>query len=199
MFGSTIDYFLLRPLTHNRRLETEDALDARYAAGLGVDMPAAMRRFEKLQRRMDDRVPIRGDYSYLDIGCGSGDLALALATLGAGKVTGLDLVSRHVVAAETNRDRLGLTRQVDFVCCDIHHWTPSERYDVVLSHEALEHIRDPRGFIHRLAAFVKDDGIAVLAFGPLFKSPFGDHMDGFFKFPIPWRGVLFSEQAILPK
>jgi hypothetical protein len=37
----------------------------------------------------------------------------------------------------------------------------------------------------------------VLAFGPLFHSPLGDHMDGFFRIQIPWRGVVFSEKAIL--
>lgn len=197
MFGSNIDYLLLRPFTHRRALETEDALDARYAASLTIDMAAAIRRLDKLQNRLEGRFPVRRDLSYLDIGCGSGEIALALATLGAGKVTGLDLVARHITAASVNREQLGLRDRVDFVCRDIHHWTPPRRYDVVLSHEALEHIREPRAFIERLGALVADDGIAVLAFGPLFQSPFGDHMDGFFKFPIPWRGVLFSEQAIL--
>src|SRR5262249_51746582 len=56
---------------------------------------------------------------------------------------------------------------------------------------------DPKSFLERLNAFVQPSGIAVLAFGPLFPSPFGDHMDGFFRVPVPWRGVLFSERAIL--
>lgn len=36
-----------------------------------------------------------------------------------------------------------------------------------------------------------------MAFGPLFHSPFGDHMNDFFRLQIPWRGVLFSEKALL--
>jgi len=45
--------------------------------------------------------------------------------------------------------------------------------------------------------FIAPGGIAVLAFGPLFHSPFGDHMWDFFRLQIPWRGVLFSEKALL--
>ena len=74
---------------------------------------------------------------------------------------------------------------------------PRSKYDVVLSHEALEHIQEPEKFLMRLRTLVKPTGIVVLAFGPLFRCPFGDHMGGFFRIPIPWRGVLFSEQAIL--
>ena len=37
----------------------------------------------------------------------------------------------------------------------------------------------------------------MMSFGPLFHSPFGDHMWDFFRLQIPWRGVLFSEQAML--
>jgi len=197
VFGPTIDYWILRPLTHGRRLATEENLDSSYAAGFKIDLSAATRRVEKLQSRLRGRFPIRPDLSYLDIGCGAGDIAFALAMLGAGKITGVDLMPRNISAAIANRDALHFEDRVDFVCRDIHHWTPPQRYDVVLSHEALEHIRDPHNFIARLGALVKDDGIAVLAFGPLFRSPFGDHMDGFFRVQIPWRGVLFSEKAVL--
>jgi hypothetical protein len=39
--------------------------------------------------------------------------------------------------------------------------------------------------------------MAMVSFGPLFHSPFGDHMWDFFRLQLPWRGVLFSEQAML--
>jgi SAM-dependent methyltransferase len=197
MFGSTIDYRILRPLTHCRELETESELNARFGRPAAIDMNAAEARFLKLQERLHGRFPIQPDLSYLDIGCGTGDITLALAKLGAGHVTGLDLVPRHTSAAIANARRLGLAGRVEFVCHDVHHWTPRRRFDVVLSHEALEHICDPKGFLARLDALVEPDGIAVLAFGPLFPSPFGHHMDHFFRVQVPWRGVLFSQQAVL--
>jgi 2-polyprenyl-3-methyl-5-hydroxy-6-metoxy-1,4-benzoquinol methylase len=197
MFGSTIDYWILRPLTHNRKLESEEELDARFSHSSMIDMAAAIRRVLKLQSRLQGRFPIQPDLRYLDIGCGTGDITLALAKLGAGKVTGLDFLPRYISAAVANSERVQLGDRVEFVCCDVHDWTPPHRYDVVISHEALEHIRDPKGLLARLSALVESKGIAVLAFGPLFPSPFGDHMGGFFRVPVPWRGVLFSEEAVL--
>jgi SAM-dependent methyltransferase len=197
MFGPILDYWLLRPFTHSRRYESEEQLDTRFSDSLRMDTANAIRRVEKLQTRLRGRLPIRPDLSYLDVGCGAGDIALALAQMGAGKVTGLDFTPRNICSANANVESLRLHDRVDFVCRDVHDWNPPHRYNVVLSHEALEHIRDPRNFLARLNALVADDGIAVLAFGPLFRSPFGDHMDGFFRLQIPWRGVLFSEQAIL--
>jgi SAM-dependent methyltransferase len=106
-------------------------------------------------------------------------------------------VARYISTATAIADRLQLKGRVEFLHQDIHGWVPPERYDVVLSHEALEHIRDPQSFLRILKRFVQPRGMVVLAFGPLFHSPVGDHMDGFFRIPIPWRGALFSEQAIL--
>ncbi len=31
----------------------------------------------------------------------------------------------------------------------------------------------------------------------LLHSPFGDHLWGFFRVQIPWRGILFSQEALL--
>jgi hypothetical protein len=68
---------------------------------------------------------------------------------------------------------------------------------VILSHEALEHINAPQKFLRIVADFLAPNGILILAFGPLFHSAFGDHMDGFFRVRMPWRGLIFSEKAIL--
>jgi SAM-dependent methyltransferase len=122
---------------------------------------------------------------------------LALAKLGAQHVMGIDVTPRSVAAAAASAKRMGLSSRIQFVCADIHSWVPPSKYDVVLSHEALEHIQEPEKFLSRLNALVKPTGIVVLAFGPLFRCPFGDHMQMFFRVPIPWRGVLFAEQAIL--
>jgi len=86
---------------------------------------------------------------------------------------------------------------VQFVCCDLRAWVPEEKYDVLLSFDALEHIENPEAFLRKMTDFIAAGGIAILAFGPLFHSPLGDHMWDFFRLQIPWRGVLFSEQAVL--
>src|SRR5262249_59325831 len=80
---------------------------------------------------------------------------------------------------------------------DLYQWTPGEEHDVLMSFDALEHIDAPGAFLRRMADFIVPGGVAVLAFGPLFHSPFGDHMWDFFRLQIPWPGLLFSEKAVL--
>src|SRR5207249_1148196 len=82
-------------------------------------------------------------------------------------------------------------------CCDLHRWKPQHKYDVLLSFDVFEHIEAPRQFLARMKELIAPGGVAVMSFGPLFHSPFGDHMWGFFRLQIPWRGLLFSEQAML--
>jgi SAM-dependent methyltransferase len=197
MFGSTIDYWLLRPLTHARHAKTEHDLNCGAGVDSPIDIDVEIGRLRKLQERLSGRLPIAAHLRYLDIGCGEGGMALALASLGAQSVTGVDFARRWITAATANAQRLSMDGRVDFQCQDIHTWSPPHAYDVVLSHEALEHIHDPEQFLVRIGALLEPDGVAVLAFGPLFFSPFGDHMEGFFRVPVPWRGAIFSEQAVL--
>jgi SAM-dependent methyltransferase len=196
MFGEMIDYYVLRPFTHNRNIATEDQLNSK-ANEPDIDLDSALSRVQKLEQRLEGRFPVRPGLRYLDVGCGKGDIAIALVKRGAGNVIGIDITERSIVSAKANADRLKVGQRVQFICEDIHEWRPCHRFDVVLSHEALEHIENPKEFLQKLADFVEPNGIAVLAFGPLFCSPSGDHMGGFFRVAIPWRGVLFSERAIL--
>jgi SAM-dependent methyltransferase len=196
VFGQTIDYVILQPLTHRRNVATEQELDARADHAL-LSIEHAVARLQKLVDRMEGRLPIDDSLHYLDIGCGTGELAIALARSGCKSVTGIDLIPRNVSMATRNAERFGVSHATTFVAEDAHRWKAPRRYDVIVSHEALEHIHDPRTFLHRIRQLISPKGIAVLAFGPLFHSPLGDHMDGFFRVPIPWRGALFSEGAIL--
>lgn len=197
MLGKTLDYLILSPLAHSRNRRTEADLDEGAVRVEPLSLSDANFRLQKLIARLDGNLPISGELRYLDIGCGKGDITIALAAAGCGHVTGIDFVPRTIDQARTHASRLQVEDKVDFVCGDIHDWTPPHLYDVVLSHEALEHIHDPRDFLQAISRVVAPGGVVILAFGPLFHSPFGDHMDGFFKVQIPWRGVLFSEQAIL--
>ena len=74
---------------------------------------------------------------------------------------------------------------------------PPGRMPALPRFDAMEHIDDPQASLRRMGELIAPGGVAVLAFGPLFHSPYGDHMWDFFRLQIPWRGVLFSEQALL--
>jgi SAM-dependent methyltransferase len=196
MLGNTLDYWLLKTLAHRRNLATEAELDARAAATSPEAFDAQMPKLEKLLRRFGEHLPIDAGKSYLDMGCGTGELTLALAGMGAGRITGVDFLPRSIETARAHAARIG-AGNVSFACADLHEWQPPEKFDVLLSFDAFEHIDDPLAFLLRMKRLLAPGGVAVVCFGPLFHSPFGDHMWGFFRVQLPWRGVLFSEEAML--
>lgn len=197
MFGKTLDYLILSPFTHYRNSRTEAELNSHATQVVPLSLENAAYRLKKLINRLEGNFPISDNLRYLDIGCGTGDITIALAKAGCGQVTGIDIVPRMIDQATLNARQVQVDDRVEFVCKDIHDWTPPHRYDVILSHEALEHIHSPQAFLEEIANLVTPDGVVVLAFGPLFHSPFGDHMNDFFRAQIPWRGALFSEKAVL--
>ena len=201
MFGATIDYWLLRPLVDSAcpayRPVSEVADDPE------LETERARARFRKWNARVNRGIPINPDFRYLDVGCGCGDLAVAMSLEGCGHVTGITLHPRGIRRAAEFARRAGVEDRVAFACRDIHALPGDWKFDVVVSHEALEHITRPREFLVRIADHIVTNesgggGILILAFGPLFHSPLGSHDTlNFFRFYIPWAVVLFSEQAML--
>jgi SAM-dependent methyltransferase len=196
MFGETLDYWLLKSLAHRRNIATEAELDARAAQTSPESFDAAMPKLHKLVRRFAGHLPVDATRSYLDMGCGTGELTIALAEMGVKRITGVDFLPRSIETARAHAARMG-AGNAKFVCADLHSWQPPEKYDVLLSFDAFEHIDEPRVFLRKMKQLVAPGGVAVVCFGPLFHSPFGDHMWGFFRLQLPWRGVLFSEDAML--
>jgi len=197
VLGSALDYLILRGLAHSRNRATEEQLDALYARSSDESVADAISKLLKLHERFEGHLRIDPGLRYLDLGCGSGELSLAFADLGARHVTGVDFLPRNIERARASAAHLGLDEAVKFVCADLYEWAPDGKYDVLLSFDALEHVDAPEALLGRMADFIAPGGVAVLAFGPLFHSPFGDHMWDFFRWQIPWRGVLFSEEAVL--
>lgn len=193
MFGARIDYWLLRPWADKSRMRTEEQLDE-VESPETFDIEQATARLRKWNARLDNRIPIDQALHYLDVGCGTGDLTIAFVLAGCNHVTGIDMLPRYIRRAQASSAQLKLMDRVNFACSDIHDW--DEPCDVVLSHEMLEHVARPQTFLRRMRELVSPQGAAVIAFGPLFHSPFGDHMN-FLRIRIPWKGLLFSEQAIM--
>ena len=191
------EYRVLRSMAHSRALATEEELDAVADRITPEAFEAGVRKCQKVLERFRRNIPLDPALSYLDMGCGQGELTIALARSGLSDVTGVDFLPRFVKRAQAYAAAYGLAERIDFVCQNLHAWTPPRRYDVLLSFDVFEHIENPQAFLRRMHDFVAPGGSAVLAFGPLFHSPFGDHSGGYFRFQMPWRGVLFSEDAML--
>jgi putative methylase len=70
----------------------------------------------------------------VDLGCGSGRLAIGASLLGAKKVFGIDLDEEAIEQAEENHkiaeSLAGKKLRVKFVCCDVREW--NKKCDTVL-------------------------------------------------------------------
>ena len=198
MFGKTIDYRLLRLFVHDRHPEAEELRRLERE----VSMEYAKARFEKWNRRLDNQIPIDPAMRYLDMGCGTGDMALALAQRGCEHVTGIDKDPHYIEIAKRCAEEAQLRDKVTFECMNLYDMPNDKKYDIVLSHEMFEHVERPRDCLRHIDGVLKtnaglEKGKIILAFGPLFHSPFGIHMNRFFRFRIPWMALLFSEDALM--
>ena len=139
--------------------------------------PAEIAKFEALAHRFWDSAgefkplhrlnPARVDYiasrsrlhgaRVLDVGCGGGLLAEALARHGAA-VTAIDLAPAMIQTAQLHAAESGLT--IDYRvqdAGDLARQAP-HAFDVVACMEMLEHVADPAGFVAVLGRLLKPGG-----------------------------------------
>jgi len=98
----------------------------------------------------------------LDVGCGGGILAEAMATAGA-TVVGIDLSTKALGVARLHRLESGV--EVDYRLTAAETLAAEEpgAYDIVTCMELLEHVPDPASTIAACATLVKTDGLVVFA------------------------------------
>ena len=200
MFGKTIDYKLLRLFAHDGYTEAEEL--RQIERKFGIDF--AKTRFDKWNGRLHNKIPIDPNLHYLDVGCGMGEMSLALALYGCRNVTAIDKDPHYVEIAKRWAREMHVQDKVAFECMNVHDLPNEKKYDVVLSHEMFEHVERPYDCLRRMVDVLKprcrakaNGGVMILAFGPLFHSPLGGHLHKIFRFRIPWIGVLFSEAALM--
>jgi 2-polyprenyl-6-hydroxyphenyl methylase/3-demethylubiquinone-9 3-methyltransferase len=104
--------------------------------------------------------PLQG-LSVLDIGCGGGILAESLAALGAA-VTAIDPARRNIEVARAHAEKWH--REIDYQCTSAEELVEGGRqFDVVLTMEVIEHVRDIRSFLRNAAALVRPGGMLIAA------------------------------------
>ncbi|HET9752306.1 MAG TPA: class I SAM-dependent methyltransferase [Myxococcales bacterium] len=110
-------------------------------------------------RALDAAIP--GDASVLEMGCGTGQLSLFLATADR-TVVGADLTRASLELAQAAAARFGV-RGVRFVETDLR--APGlrrEAFDVVICSGVLHHTPDPRASFAALSPLVRPGGVVVL-------------------------------------
>ncbi len=69
----------------------------------------------------------------VDVGCGSGILAIQLARNGATSVTAVDIDPAAVANTLANAYRCGVAGQVEGEAVDLYQWEPADRFDAVVA------------------------------------------------------------------
>jgi 2-polyprenyl-6-hydroxyphenyl methylase/3-demethylubiquinone-9 3-methyltransferase len=93
----------------------------------------------------------------LDVGCGGGILAEALARAGA-RVTGIDLSGAALATAELHALESGVPVRYRLASAEALAEELPARFDVVTCMEMLEHVPDPASVVGALARLVRPGG-----------------------------------------
>ena len=160
------------------------------------DRPKALESSREFLRRMGGRLDVRGR-SVLEVGCGSGALAVVLARQGAKAVHGVD-INRSTI--EFARDWLGreapdVAGTVTYEAIGSFDDLRGRRFDAVVSKDSFEHLDDPEGFIRDVDRHIEPGGLLAVGFSPLWKSPYGGHLWHMTRFP--WAHLVFPEKVIM--
>ncbi|HEX4619522.1 MAG TPA: bifunctional 2-polyprenyl-6-hydroxyphenol methylase/3-demethylubiquinol 3-O-methyltransferase UbiG, partial [Steroidobacteraceae bacterium] len=107
------------------------------------------------------RAPLAGR-RVLDVGCGGGLLAEALAARG-GAVTGIDLAPGMIEVARLHAAEAGLA--IDYRLADAAELAAAApgAFDVVTCMEMLEHVPEPGAMVATLAALVRPGGALIVS------------------------------------
>ena len=93
----------------------------------------------------------------IDVGCGGGILAEAMAAKGA-KVTGIDLAEKPLKVATLHRLESGVDVDYRLAAVEDVALTEPGAYDLVTCMEMLEHVPDPSSVVAACAKLVKPGG-----------------------------------------
>lgn len=118
--------------------------------------------------------PLKDGCRVLEVGCGDGGNLLPFAEIGC-KVTGIDRSEARISRAESLFRSLHY-KNAEFIATDFFDYddTGSEKFDIILVHDVIEHITQKDKFAKHIKQFVTDKGIIFWRF-PAWQMPFGGH------------------------
>jgi SAM-dependent methyltransferase len=133
--------------------------------------------------------------SVLDYGTGTGQTCIIVAQRGARRALGVDLQGVEFASSQLTSRYPELADRVEFRQIGGAADIGAERFDIVLSKNTMEHVSDPEGYVADMAGLLTPGGKLVIGFNPLWKSPYGGHIQ--FMTKLPWAHLLFPEEVIL--
>ena len=96
----------------------------------------------------------------LDIGCGGGLISEPMTRLGA-EVTGIDASEKNIKVAKIHSEKSNL--KINYLVGSPESITLSEKYDVILNLEIVEHVEDVNLYIKSCFDLLKSNGLMFTA------------------------------------
>jgi 2-polyprenyl-3-methyl-5-hydroxy-6-metoxy-1,4-benzoquinol methylase len=118
-----------------------------------------------------------------------------VAQRGARRVLGVDIQSVDFARNQIAERYPEVSDSIEFRQVASPREVGDERFDVVLSKNAFEHVENPEAYVADMARLLEPDGQLVIGFSALWKSPYGGHVQYMTK--LPWAHLLFPEQVVL--
>jgi ubiquinone/menaquinone biosynthesis C-methylase UbiE len=123
----------------------------------------ALRFFPDSARHMATLLGLLGDEQVLDVACGTGNAALAIAPfLSRGKVTAVDFSSGMLEQARQKADAQGI-RNVEFLERDMQSLGFRDRFDVAVCAFGIFFVEDMDAQLARIASAVKPGGRIMIS------------------------------------
>jgi ubiquinone/menaquinone biosynthesis C-methylase UbiE len=121
--------------------------------------------YENVCRQLiDDYHVVRG--VAVDIGCGPGQMTMALAQMTELHVIGVDIEPEAVEIAQGHAQQAGLADHCQFVCADAHSLPfPDNHADLIVSRGTLPFLRDQALAMREVYRVLKPGGVAFLGGG----------------------------------
>lgn len=122
---------------------------------------------------LKEHIPFKygNSFKVLEVGCGLGGNLAPFARLGC-MVSGVDINSLSIAWAKELFPRCGLDGT--FTYCDFHEYKDENSYQLIMLHDAIEHIPEKERLMLRIRELLDDKGVLYIAF-PAWCMPFGGH------------------------
>jgi cyclopropane-fatty-acyl-phospholipid synthase len=167
------------PTRARRNVAHHYDLDGRlYSLFLDADRQYSCAYFESPEQSLDDaqlakkrhlaaKLLVKRDHRVLDIGCGWGGLALYLAEICGGRVTGVTLSHEQLARAKERAAEKALTGRAEFRLQDyreLHAANRGDSFDRIVSVGMFEHVGVGyyEAFFRKCAQTLTDDGVMLL-------------------------------------
>ena len=133
-----------------------DRFDAVYEA----DKPLHQRAVDRLFRRVvverfrliTNLAPLPGEWTALDVGCGSGRYGVAFAEAGATRVLGVDSAASMIDLGRATAEKAGVSERCEFRNLGFLELDLEGRFDVVVATGYFDYLEDPAPHLSKMVA-----------------------------------------------